>query len=384
MACAGSVSPATADITVANVKDGETLRYPVALLRGTANSGNSLKVVNRDNVRPDGTNEVEVVRHRFVALVELVPGENRLTLTAGDESQRLSLHFRPMTTPYQLNVVYVTASDGDSRYITQRSDDRQNFRERLDTAAKLMQTFTAEALAEQGFGRKTFKLDLDEQGKVRVHVVRHPLSRDEFQADGFDLYGTLYGWIDGQFSMSVNKNMVIMAFTEKTPEGQLKAHTAWAGVGWGCSVRVVCSLGRRACKMSAEPSRIPPPLTRVKFTMTAWTAASFGDWRPRRSARRYTRWDTRWICRTVRTRSASCCEDSTSSIDGFASWNRHRNSSSSPIHFATMRSRTSHHFSPHSWPIIGGFSRMPSTPPRAQRRGFASTDPRVSSYLKRL
>ncbi len=224
---------AHAAVTIDNVVEGETLRYPLALLRGTAPDGATLRVVNRDNERPAGTNQVAVVRNRFVVLVELVPGENRLILSAGSESTRLSLHYRPMTTPYQVNVVYVTANDGDSSYITQRDDDPQNFRDKLDTAAKLLQTFSAEALAEQGLGRKTFKLDLDDEGKVRVHLVKHPRTRAEFQADGFDMYGTLYGWIDNQFPMQFNKNLVLMAFTEKTAAGELKAHTALGGGGMG-------------------------------------------------------------------------------------------------------------------------------------------------------
>ncbi|MCL4193151.1 MAG: metallopeptidase, partial [Thermoguttaceae bacterium] len=224
---------AAAAITVENVASGETLRYPVALLRGRAPGEAQLRVVNRDHHRPDGACQAAVVRDRFVTLVELVPGRNRLKLSTDRESADLSLTYRPMTTPYQVNVVYVTAGDGDPRYITQRDDDRQNFADKLDTAAKLMQTFTAEALAEQGFGRKTFKLDLDPAGRVRVHLLKHPLARAELQAEGFDLYGTLAGWLDGQFPMQFNKNMVLMAFTEKNAAGELKAHTALGGGGMG-------------------------------------------------------------------------------------------------------------------------------------------------------
>lgn len=236
LAVLAAVAPdryAAAAITVENVASGETLRYPVALLRGRAPGEAQLQVVNRDNNRPDGANQAAVVRDRFATLVELVPGRNRLKISTDRESADLVLTYRPMTTPYQVNVVYVTASDGDPRYITQRDDDRQNFADKLDTAAKLMQTFTAEALAEQGFGRKTFKLDLDPAGRVRVHLLKHPLSRAELQAEGFDLYGTLAGWLDGRFPMQFNKNMVLMAFTEKNSAGELKAHTALGGGGMG-------------------------------------------------------------------------------------------------------------------------------------------------------
>jgi hypothetical protein len=226
---------AAGEIAITNIQDGETIRYPIALLRGTAPAATQIEVTNRDNRRPDGTNEAPVVDGKYAILVELVEGANRLTLTAGDETAKLTLTYRPMTTPYKLNVVYVTASDGDTHYETPRSDDDYDFRARLDTAAKLMQTFTAESLNDSGLGRKTFNLDLDENGKVRANVLSYPATAEELRAkSGGDLYGMLYGWIDSRFPASRNKNAVIMAFTQYDREKrEARAHTALGGGGMG-------------------------------------------------------------------------------------------------------------------------------------------------------
>jgi hypothetical protein len=147
----------------------------------------------------------------------------------------MNLEYRPMNTPYKVNVVYVTGGRGETQFQTGREGDPQDFRAKLDTAAKLMQTFTAESMHRAGYGRNTFDLHLDAQGKVVVHTPRYFLSEDILRKrSGMDLYFTLYGWIDKQFPMSTNKNLVVMAFSQLNPEtGEAEGHTALGGGGMG-------------------------------------------------------------------------------------------------------------------------------------------------------
>ncbi|QEH35807.1 Putative peptidase family protein [Aquisphaera giovannonii] len=227
---------ALADINLENVKDGETVRHPLMLLRGEATGPGPLRVVNSDNRFPAGRAEAPIVAGRFVALVELRPGANRLTLDCGERpARKLTLTFKPPTTEYRLKVVYVTDRDGNTRYITQRPDDPQNYAERLDTAAKLLQTFTAESLHDQGLGRRTFALELDDRGKVVVHTERYPEAGDVLRGkSGNELYGMLYGWIDERFPMNRSKDMVLMGFSGYDPATkEAKAHTALGGGGQG-------------------------------------------------------------------------------------------------------------------------------------------------------
>jgi len=221
-----------AEITIDNIKAGETLRYPVTLIRGKAD-GFRVSVVNESNKRPDGKNQALTFEGRYVTVVELVPGKNRITVSCAGDSKQIELVYRPMRTDYKVNIVYITAQDGDTKYHSPFPDDDQDYKARLDTAAKLMQTFTAEQLNMLGYGRKTFNLDFDKDGKVKVQTVAYPMSADELRKkDGGELWGMFYGWLDKQFPMNRNKNLAIMAFT--TYDGATKkvyAHTALGGGG---------------------------------------------------------------------------------------------------------------------------------------------------------
>src|SRR5688572_24113850 len=97
-------------VRVTNLADGETLRYPVPILRGQSwdPDGAPLRVVNLSSQRPDRETATTIRDHRFRALVELVPGENEILLAAPSGESRLKLRFVPPTTPYVVRFVYLT------------------------------------------------------------------------------------------------------------------------------------------------------------------------------------------------------------------------------------------------------------------------------------
>lgn len=228
------IAPA-ANLTVDNYKGGETQRYPVALVRGSADGGPTVHVRNRDNKHKDGKNSVPVENGAFKVLVELVPGRNRLELTCGKDRQAVDVTYTPATTDRKVNIIYLTAEDGKTRYITQKAQDSQKYRDKLDTAAKLMQTFTAERMNDIGLGRTTFALDFNASGRVNVHTLAYPAARETLlQKDGNELYGTFYDWIDRRFPMNRWKNVVVMGFTDYDPATRtVRGHTALGGGGMG-------------------------------------------------------------------------------------------------------------------------------------------------------
>ena len=208
-----ALSSAQAEIKVTNLKDGETLRYPIAFLRGKTDGPGELKIANRDNDRPDGANTVPVETTTFKILVELRPGLNHLELTEGAEKAEIALTYQPMTTPYRVNVLYVGATDGEMTYPTQRDNDPQNYAERLDTALKLMQTFTAERLHDAGFERRTFPLDLDANGRVAMHPLRYPAKAENLKRlNSIALWQKFYPWTGQQFNEDKNKCLVITLY----------------------------------------------------------------------------------------------------------------------------------------------------------------------------
>lgn len=227
-----SARPPVADgrIQVTNLSSGDILRYPVALLRGTVadrstgliveGSANGLiQVTNTSSPRLNRVTTGRVYRGQFKALVELVPGSNQINLETGDGSAAtLTLTYQPMTTWYVVRVIYLTDNTGSTTYQTQKADDPQDYAAKLDTALKLAQTFTAESLNDKGFGRKTFRLELDLEGRVIIHNVRAPDSAAYYQSRTENqLYDEFYDWIDQQFPMATGKDLVVLAFTHYDP-----------------------------------------------------------------------------------------------------------------------------------------------------------------------
>lgn len=223
-------------IRLSNYAQSETIRHSVPLLRGELPAqAAALVVVNESSQR--STREMNGVVHkgRFVAVAELVPGENRLLLKAGLYQQRLTLNYKPQTNPHIVRMIYLTDNSGATDYQTQRTDDPQNYADKLDVAAKLMQTFTAERLYDLGFGRVTFNLELDNQGRVKVHTLpgTRPAAEEYLLRDG-DWWGRVAGLVNEKLPDSRAKNVVIAAYTRKDPvTGRVQGHTALGGGNLG-------------------------------------------------------------------------------------------------------------------------------------------------------
>lgn len=231
--CAVSYAGEQAPIALTNYADGTTLRYPVPILRGTLadEKATEVTVVNTTSTRD--TREMKGLAHqgRFIALGELVPGENKLAIRAGKHELPLTLHYKPQTNPYVVRVVYVTDKDGGTDYQTPLPDDRQDWRGKLDTAMKLLQSFTAESLNDGGFGRRTFNLEFDENGEVKVHLLRGDRSMADYhKLNGNQLYGHIGGLIGRKLRRPKTKYLAIPAFTRlHAKTGKLYCHSALGG-----------------------------------------------------------------------------------------------------------------------------------------------------------
>ena len=231
LACA---APAGAQaIRVANYRDGETVRFPVPLLRGELGDAalTAVTVVNTSSKRD--TRELPGLAHkgRFHALAELVPGENKLLIRADKAELRLTLTYTPPTNPRVVRAIYFTGRQGETRFQTPDANDPQDWRGKLDTAMKCMQTFTAERMADYGFGRTTFNLELDADGKVKVHLLKGPKAAAHYQTlTGHQLYSAVGREVARQLPHREAKDLVIPAMTRFDPNtGKALAHTALGG-----------------------------------------------------------------------------------------------------------------------------------------------------------
>jgi hypothetical protein len=221
---------AHADVKVANMKNGETVRYPVVLLQGTAQGAKTLTaaVAGREV-------KVPVEGGAFKVLARLQPGPNTVLLTTDEGKSSFKLTYKPSTSPYRVNVVFVVASDEKPTYDGADEVAAKTYASKLATAALLMQTYTAESMHRMGFGRTTFNMEFGSDGLPVVHTVRYPVDGDSLRLrDGGKLYGDLYDWIDRQFPTNRNKNLVLMGFSRFNPTtGRAEAHTALGGGGMG-------------------------------------------------------------------------------------------------------------------------------------------------------
>jgi hypothetical protein len=220
-------------IRLLNLKDGDTLRYPVPVLQGSLDdqAAKSLIVRNQSSERP--SKELQGIAHkgRFKALTELVPGVNKLVLQAGEQHLTVTLHYKPQTNPYLVQVVYMMDRSGSTRYQSPRPRDPRDYQAKLDTVMKLLQSFTAERMNDLGHGRLTFNLELDPNGRLQVHSAssERPAGFYYKQSD-VEFYTTVRAWADAEFPSPRAKKLVIAAFTRfDAKSGQARGNTGRGG-----------------------------------------------------------------------------------------------------------------------------------------------------------
>ncbi|MHC4641772.1 MAG: FG-GAP-like repeat-containing protein, partial [Planctomycetota bacterium] len=229
-------SPAKAKkwaISLTNYKNGTTIRYPVPLIRGKLADANAtlVKVINTSSNRNTRNMEGLAYEGNFKVLAELIPGDNKLIIRAGRHELALALNYKPQTNPYIVRVFYLTDKTGNTEYQTPIENDLQDYRGKLGTTMKLMQTFNAERMNEMGFGRVTFNLEFDSDGRVKVHKL-HADDKAEhyYKMDGLKLWSYAGRLISRRLPHPKAKNLVIPAFTRFDPNnGKTYAHTALGG-----------------------------------------------------------------------------------------------------------------------------------------------------------
>ena len=226
-------------LEITNYTDGTTIDYTVPLIRGTLENQDVTEITceNLSSQKSTRVLKGSAFHGKFKVLAELVPGENELVLKAGDEEKTLKITYQRNSNPLFVRMIYHTDSTGDTTFQTPIENDPQNFRGKFDTALKLMQTMTAEKLNDEGYGRKTFNLELDENGDVIVHVVRGKRTAAEYfqiqteKGDG-GWYDAIYREIARDYPMWNARNLVIPAYSRFDAETKtMRCHTALGGGG---------------------------------------------------------------------------------------------------------------------------------------------------------
>ena len=208
-----AVALAHGDLTIDNFRPAELVRCPVVIVKGSADGTEMAIGTSWPNAI-----RFPVVNHRYTAIVQLKPGKNMVLLHSGSETMKYRLDYQPMTGPYKVLAVFVTAADEQNVYYTNDPKDRFPIRQKMDVALKLMQAFTADAMNRAGYGRKTFPLELDSQGNVEVHFVKSPKNGNELRAmDSNALYAHVYDLLKAQFPEATTKWSGLLGCTTFDP-----------------------------------------------------------------------------------------------------------------------------------------------------------------------
>ncbi len=190
VASEGSVSK----ITVENYSDAEVVRYPVVLLRGRVEGGRNETVVveNFSSSLPSRIVKTEMFGGRFKALMELTEGANHLSVASGVARMDITLIYRKSTNKHFVRLISFSDltdtgknTDIPVEWLKGRRSSfpsELNLEGRLRTAALLWQTATAERLYDAGYGRRTFTLETDSEGRVVVWKQRGKKTCEEYCA----------------------------------------------------------------------------------------------------------------------------------------------------------------------------------------------------------
>lgn len=192
-------------IELAHLEDGDRVISTALLLRGLTDRNDTRVRVGRDDVPTDAGHG------RFKALVPLALGPNTITIENADESLDVVVEriAPPLDAP-AVRIVYMTDLSGNPQYQSPYQDDPQDAHDKLAASLIALQAFSAEAMLDAGYTRKTFPLVSDASGRPIVHELRGELqahayakfedsawyeqvqreARDAFGADG-DTYAVI-------------------------------------------------------------------------------------------------------------------------------------------------------------------------------------------------
>jgi len=220
-----SASGADETIDVANYSDGDVVRFPVVLLRGTIQTNESDVVVveNLSSSRKSRVTRTKACDSSFKALVELTPGENLLLISVGSTRRELTLIYRKSTNRNFIRLVYFVDSTGDASFDSPTQDGgfSADYCVKMQTCALLWQTATAERLFDSGYGRRTFTLEFDANDDVVVWTQRGKRKASEYCAmSESDRYRAIYREIlAGDAYSDRAKYFVIVAFARRRENG---------------------------------------------------------------------------------------------------------------------------------------------------------------------
>lgn len=169
-------------ISVSNHRQKDVLSYSLPLLIGSISSCESELQVENKTEASEVVNW-PVINGKFKALVHLVPGENNILLRCGNAESVFTLCYEPLKHKKFVRLVYIKCRDEDGKFQAPENEDNSvtSACRRIALGAQMLQTFTAEMLAEHKLKAKTFRIEEDQNGSPVCHVFTSSLSVNDAQ-----------------------------------------------------------------------------------------------------------------------------------------------------------------------------------------------------------
>lgn len=227
-------------IAVTNFTNNETINYALPLIRGTLTdtSATSLTLTNNSSSRSTNVMQAQVHQGKFKVFADLIEGENNLVLQSGSQQINFNINYEPSTSPVVTRIFWYVPNDLSTTYQTQYANDPQNYADKLSTYAKVIQSFTADSMHKQGYGRKTLNLELNQStGKVDVHLLQSQHPRSYYYNTTYNkdnLYWEAAALIPQQYPHSSSKNLTFVSFSQYDANiDYMYAHIALGGGDYG-------------------------------------------------------------------------------------------------------------------------------------------------------
>ncbi|KAM3160809.1 Jacalin-type lectin domain-containing protein [Lachancea thermotolerans] len=186
------------EIVLYNLQDGVEVYSACLVIHGKCSSSNTSAIEVRHSQFP--CLRYEVHKSGFKCLVQLSPGENKLSFaTDQKESKTVTCHYTPLVQNEPVHLCLLVARDSPMVFDSPSSQQKKEGGNNVDLAvrklrlgARLMQAYTNEQMLRNGFGPRTFQF-VEEYGldttfkqpemrnRVKVHIVRTEKSVKELR-----------------------------------------------------------------------------------------------------------------------------------------------------------------------------------------------------------
>jgi len=156
----------------------------------------------------------------FSALGQMTPSPELGRQMAGKIE---AFHKEASSAGQTLKVVYFHAAD---------QPPLAGYADRMDRILKDIQSFYRNEMERNGFGKKTFPLELDENGKLRLHVVKGGSNADAYSyASGDLIRREVKRAVKGTFDVEREFVLIICGLCREKEDGTHVFHSPYYGLG---------------------------------------------------------------------------------------------------------------------------------------------------------